>query len=423
MSVAGTRDTRAAAKPPSVFSGQRLFVLSSLSIAHAFMHVVQQGYYVILPEVKAAFDLSPVQTGAVESARSLSNGLVNFPSGFASDLMRRQWALVVAVALGGVGAAFLVLGSAPNYAIAMVAAAMIGGTIAMWHPPAIAVLSAKLPERRGLALSIHGMGGNIGNALAPIVMGSLLAVMVWRNVAYVSAVPIILLGIVLWFTLRRSEGRGGKAGSVRAYIASVKVLLRNRSFIWLVASRSAMGMASTSIFTFFPIYLKEDLGLSALNIYTFFLMGSGTASQPFLGFFSDRYGRKLVIAPSLLLMAGSALALIWASPGIALAAAIIGVGLFIYAVSAIFQAAAVDISGTETSAAAVGLLTGISFLFVTVSPTIAGVLSRNYGNKAVFIYSAGLLVLATALVLPSHLAGSSRARGKGGKPNEATGAR
>ena len=58
----------------------------------------------------------------------------------------------------------MVLGLATNFGTVLIAAVIIGIAIALWHPAALSVLSARLAERRGLALSIHGMGGNLGNA-------------------------------------------------------------------------------------------------------------------------------------------------------------------------------------------------------------------------------------------------------------------
>ena len=54
---------------------------------------------------------------------------------------------------------------------------------------AISTLGRRFPERKGLALSFHGMGGNFGEALAPLVIGALLTVFTWRTVVVANFVP------------------------------------------------------------------------------------------------------------------------------------------------------------------------------------------------------------------------------------------
>ena len=46
-------------------------------------------------------------------------------------------------------------------------------------------------------VSIHGMGGNIGDALAPLAAGFLLASMSWRNVVVVNIVPGVLMACAI----------------------------------------------------------------------------------------------------------------------------------------------------------------------------------------------------------------------------------
>ena len=66
-------------------------------------------------------------------------------------------------------------------------------------------------------------------------------------------------------------------------------------------------------------------------------------------------------------------------------------------------------------------MTGVSFLFVTASPTIGGFLSEGHGTKAVFIYAGALALLAAAAALPLRLRRpatpeSAPADGKGTDP-------
>src|SRR5256885_4928772 len=46
-------------------------------------------------------------------------------------------------------------------------------------------------------LSLHGMGGNVGDAIAPIVVGALLAALTWREVVILNVVPGIVIALLL----------------------------------------------------------------------------------------------------------------------------------------------------------------------------------------------------------------------------------
>ena len=395
-------------KRPSVFSGQRLFLLIALSIGHAIMHFCQQGYYILLPEIKRTFDLNPIQYGAIESTRSISGGVVNFPAGVVSDLLRERWVLIVGMALIGVGLAYLVLSIAPNYAIVLIGAGLVGVSTALWHPPALSVLSSRLAERRGLALAVHGMGGNLGNAVGPLALGVLVSTFAlrygpdigWQRAAQVAAIPMILVAVLLFVALRNVRGREGRAVKVGQYAAAVKGLLRNKVLIGLIVSGGIRGMGMGSMFAFFPIYLREDLGFSSarLGFYLFLLMISGIVSQPVLGILSDRIGRKAVLVPSLILLGLFEMLLVWAGAGVGLMLVVMCVGLFIYSIGAIIQAAAMDVTTPETGAMTIALLFGSTFVLTTPSPMIAGFLASSFGTPSVFLY-AGALVLLSALIV------------------------
>jgi MFS family permease len=393
------------------FSGQRLFLLLSLSLGHTLMHCFQQGWYIILPSIKDSFGLNPVQYGAIESTRSISGGVINLPAGAASDLLRKRWVPIIASALVGLGLAYFLLGIASNYLVILVAAALIGISTALWHPPALSVVSARLSERRGLALSIHGMGGNLGNAIGPLGLGILIGAIAWQSAARFMAIPILFLAVVLWLALRNVSGREGRSVGTKQYIAAIKGLLRNKVLMGLVISGGIRGMGTGSIFAFFSLYCQEDLQFSTTKagLYFTLMMASGIASQPVMGYLSDRVGRKMVLVPSLVLMGAFDILLVWAGTGVGLMLVAVCIGLFIYSIGAVIQAAAMDVTPEQTGAMTIGLLFGSSFLFTTPSPTIAGALASAFGTPSVFLYSGSLILLSAVIVSFLPIRGARRA--------------
>jgi MFS transporter, FSR family, fosmidomycin resistance protein len=389
-----------AAADKRVFSGKNLSLLTSLTLGHTFMHCLQQGWYIVLPSVKVAFGLSEVQYGAIESVRSASSTAVQLPSGAVSDILRKQWVNIVVSALMGVSLAYVILGLSSSLGMVMIAAIIMGISIALWHPSALSVLSARLAERRGLALSIHGMGGNFGNAVGPAITGAIIGAIAWQKASWIMAIPLFIFSVILWRLLQNIPGRDGEGVTGRQFFSSLGELLKNKTILGLVISGGIRGMGSVSIFAFYSLYLREDLGFGPAKsgLYFTIMMASGILSQPLLGYMSDRFGRKVVMIPSLILMGVFEIMLVWAGAGVGLTLVAATIGLFIYAIGAVIQAAAMDVVPEEAGATTIALLFGTQALFTIPSPTIAGWLSESYGTPSVFIFS-GVLVLISAVIM------------------------
>lgn len=387
-------------KAKRVFAGQNLFLITALAVGHTLMHCVQQGWYIFLPSIKETFGLSDVQYGVIESVRSASNSALQIPAGALSDILSKHWAIIISSALFGLGLAYGVLGLAPNFATVLLAAILIGLSIAFWHPSALSILSARFAERRGLALSIHGMGGNLGNAVGPALIGLIIGAVAWQKAGLIMAIPMVVIAVVLWSVLRNVPGLESKNGNGRQYMSALKGLLKNRIILGLIFSSGIRSMGTSSIFAFFSLYCKEDLGFSTTKVgfYYALMMISGIVSQPLLGYLSDKFDRKIVIIPSLILMGLFEIILVWSGSGIGLALVVIAIGLFIYAIGAIFQAAVMDVAPEEAGATTIAFMFGSSAMFTIPSPTIAGWISETYGTPNVFLYS-GALVLISALIV------------------------
>jgi FSR family fosmidomycin resistance protein-like MFS transporter len=292
--------------------------------------------------------------------------------------------------------AYFVLGMAPSYPVVLIAAALVGVSISLWHPPALSTLSAQLRDRLGLALSVHGMGGEIGNTIGPLGLGILIGAVTWRTASQMMALPIVFLALLLWLVLRNVPGReGGKVGG-RQYVAAIKALARNRLALGIVLSRGVLTLGTAGIFAFFSLYLQRDLGfdVTTASLYYAALMASGIVSQPIMGYLSDQYGRRAVIVPSVMLLGLFMMSLRWAGSGPWLLVVSIGIGLFIYSIGAILQAAAMEATDEKTGALTVSMLFASSSLFGIPAPTIAGTISAAHGTTAVFLYSGVMIVIA-----------------------------
>ena len=380
------------------------FIISGLTSGHGVFHWFTQSLIAMLPEVQAAFGLGGVGVGGITATREVVSGLVTLPGGVIIDALRKHWGLVLAVCMALFGIGWLIIGFSQHYYLLLFGMAVVALAASIWHLPAMASLSHHFARRKGTALSFHGVGGQIGDALAPPATGVLLGFLAWRDIISIyAALPIFLAFLVFWAF--RNIGRtqdadaadaDGSGGQFRA----TSQVLRN-PILWIVAFIGGIrGMAFIALITFLPIFLN-DLGMSALvrNLHLGLLMAVGIVSTPVVGYLSDRFGRKMVLIPGLLLLAALSFLLSGAGVGIMLVIIIALMGTFLFGDQPILTALALDVAGGRVPTTVLGILSFERFLLSAASPLIAGKLYDDYGADTAFIYVAALFALGAITLL------------------------
>ena len=141
----------------------------------------------------------------------VASALANVPSGSVVDLTGRR-VLIQSIALVGGAAGLFAVGLAGSFVALALAVTLIGATNMLWHPAAIAYLSGHLPKNRGYALSIHALGANVGDAVAPLVAGWLMLSLTWHATAEINAVLGVVVAAVIYLLTRNLlASRGGRA--------------------------------------------------------------------------------------------------------------------------------------------------------------------------------------------------------------------
>lgn len=384
---------------------ERLWLLGVITIGHSIVHWFQQLFPVILPSIKAGLGLNDVQVGALATARQLTAGILNLPTGMLADSLIRYRAFILALSLACMGIAYFLLGIAPSFTWILLAALLVGVGTAIWHPAAAASLSNRFPEHRATALAVHGMGATVSDTITPIVVGALVMTFQWRSFLEFQIVPGMLVALLIWWALA-GIFEGASSGVPRSQqFRDLRELARNPAFIGLAAANGLMIMGRQVILTFLPIYLVEHLGYSTflLGIYLTLLHVMGTVSQPVLGFLSDRFGRKAVLLPSFLTLGVLYLLLAAAQPGIQLGIVITAIGLFFYTLLNVTGAAVLDLAGSRSHASSYGITILVTQVFIIPTPIVAGYVVDRYGIISIFYLSAAFQLLAGVAVMPLRL--------------------
>jgi FSR family fosmidomycin resistance protein-like MFS transporter len=374
-----------------------------VALGHTFTHWCPATFYLLLPFLVKEMGLSYSQAGFLVTVRAAANLLINIPAGMLVDIIGKK-GLLMALALIATGVPYFLVGVSHNFFWVALFMAFVGVGNYLWHPAAISTLSEKYPDKRGFAIAIHSIGPNIGESLAPLLVGVLLLYLSWRNVLFLNLIPGVVIAFILWkFLFGRLDSRtqSKKGLSAKEYLAGMKKLAQNPSILALVLVAGMRSMTQQGLHTFLPIYLTHDLGLSSAiaGLYLSVTQTAGMIGTPIAGSISDQNGRKRVLtaglfSTSIVLVILAYFQLTWLFiTGLAC------LGFFLYAVRPVIWAWVLDLSPKELGGSTVSFFSGSQSLLSSLSPLICGFIADRWGILAAFYFLAGTVFVANLIVL------------------------
>ncbi len=378
-----------------------------ISAGHMMTHWYPATFYLLLPLIGNDLGLSFSQIGSILTCQFVAGALSNLPGGMVVDTVGRK-GLLMAVALSWVGLPYFVMGFSHSYWMLLVCAALVGIGNNLWHPTAIPLLAQNHPERRGLVVSIHSMGGNLGDAVAPLAVGAMLTAFSWRDVVVMNVVPGVLASVLLLLLLGGAAGadadhdrQGGKQRTALHSLAGLRLLLANRTVLMLSLGSAVRAMTAMTLLTFLPIFLANELGYPSAWVggILFALQAAGFAAAPVSGHLSDRMGRRNIIMTSMAMSAVVLLFMAFAGRSPAFALFVAFLGFFLFAIRAVLQAWLLDATPRQLGGTAIGVLFGAQAVGSAIGPLIGGVIADHYGLIATFYYLAATIVVANMFIL------------------------
>ncbi len=395
-----------------------------ITIGHGLTHWYPATFYLLLPLIGKELGLSYSEIGFVMTSQYIAGAISNIPGGMLVDTVGKK-GLLMAVALFWIGFPYFLMSFTHSYWLLLACVVLVGIGNNLWHPTAIPTLAQRFPERKGLVLSFHGMGGNAGDAIAPLAVGALLAVLSWREIVVLNVIPgVIMACLILFFlgTLRvGAKKAGAKPGaekhegqSVSEYFSGLRELLRNRELILLSVSSGFRSMTQNGLLTFLPVFLAYEMHYSPLWVGAcmFVLQAAGFAASPVAGHLSDRMGRRRILVTSMV-MTGVVLAFMaFAGRSLVFVAFIAVLGFFLYAIRPVLQAWTLECTPKKMGGTSIGVLFGMQAVGSSIAPAIGGMLADRYGLMAVFFFLAVTIVIANMFIflMPANALAEPRAQ-------------
>src|SRR5947207_8341603 len=286
---------------PSASSGPAWLVLGGISLSHFLNDTMQSLIPSVYPILKTNFALDFTQIGIITLAFNFTSSLLQPVVGMVTDRKAQPFSLAIGMASTFLG--LLLLSSAHQYGIILLAAAMVGMGSAVFHPESARIARMASGGRYGLAQSIFQVGGNVGTAVGPLLAALVIAPFGQGSIAWFSTIAflaiVILFNIGRWYKPRLMPRKvepivGAPGGPTRARVVVALVVL-----VALMFSKSLYTVSLSSYYTFYLID-KFQVSTQTAQVYLFIFLAAQASGVFFGGPLGDRFGRKYVIWFSIL---------------------------------------------------------------------------------------------------------------------------
>lgn len=392
-------------------TGRRLQNLSrkiawTSAITHGLVHAAVLLLPPLLTDLRAEFGVSLLAIVGVANLMQLAFGLAAVPAGRLADRYGSRSMLLLAAfgcTLSLVGVAL-----APSFWVLSVALVALGISAGIYHPSGLSLLSRGVSSHeQGRVIGIHGVGGNLGAALAPAWSALFATQFGWRY-GFAAAAVLSFGCVALTLTLPNVKAAPAEAlahahgpTSLRELMASLRLLWRSRQLRWLLVSTTAGGFVYQGVVTFLPLHLADSAGgvLNASFLMSLVLI-AGIVAQRFGGELADRLPRERLFLAEMALFAPVML-LLGLSSGVGLIALALSAGFLWYMSQPLSIAMAAAYANTRDHGLVFGLQFAATFGIGSFASTVGGLLVARGGTSLAFLGFGvvALLQLFAALAL------------------------
>ncbi len=389
-------------RSPAATEGTVFAVILAVSFCHFINDVVQSLLSALYPMLKDDFQLEFWQIGLLTMAFMVTASLLQPAIGLYTDKRPMPYSLPIGMGSSMVG--LVLLATAHSYPMLLIGAVCIGLGSAIFHPESSRVARLASGGRYGFAQSTFQVGGNVGQAMGPLLAAFIVVPYGQGSVAWFALAALV--GIVVlrqvgaWYSAHLKTAHLRKPAVSRfptlprgKVIASLVIL----ALLTFTKNGYTAGLAS-----YYTFYVIEKFGVTVQQsqVMLFLFLGASALGILLGGLFGDRFGPKTVIWFSILGVLPFTLALPYAD--------FVWTNVLVVLIGLILSSAfpAIIVFAQELVPGRVGMVAGIFFGFAFgmggIAAAVLGVVADSKGIEYVFDVCSYLpLVGLLTIFLPS----------------------
>ena len=271
-----------------------------IGVGHLINDTMQAVIPAMFPLLREDLGLTFTQLGLISFVLNMFASVLQPVVGFVTDKKPMPFALPIGMVSSFIGLVLLII--APSYTMILVAVLFFGFGSAIFHPEGSRVSYMAAGNKRGLAQSIYQVGGNSGQALAPLISAFLILPFGMYGASVIlilTAIGIFILSkISLWYRQQLEEEKLSKVKKL--LVSSLPPLTKKQVgmalalLITIIFARSFYVINMTNYYVFYLVD-KYSLSIEVGQVLIFIFMAMGVVGTYLGGGWSDKYGRKNII--------------------------------------------------------------------------------------------------------------------------------
>ncbi|HWO74908.1 MAG TPA: MFS transporter [Bacillus sp. (in: firmicutes)] len=281
-------------------------ILFLISLCHLLNDSLQSVVTAMFPILEKEMNLSYTQMGFIVFSLNIVSSLMQPVIGIVSDKKPMPYALPAGLTFSFIG--MIGLSVTDSYLGIIGSVLLLGIGSATFHPEGSRVVYMAAGNKRGTAQSIFQVGGNTGQALAPLMAAFILLPLGLEKgtfiFAFVALTAVIFLVFVSrWYASQLSSNNlnlkknaaSRHNSAIDKRVGWVLVIL-----LLFIFTRTWYLQAISNFYTLYSIEVY-DFQIKTSQIYLFAFLGAGALGTFFGGPLADRFGKKNIISASIIM--------------------------------------------------------------------------------------------------------------------------
>jgi MFS transporter, FSR family, fosmidomycin resistance protein len=176
-------------------AGPAYVVLVAISFSHFLNDTMQSLIASVYPILKDNYALDFTQIGLITLAFQFTASLLQPVVGHFTDKKAQPFSLAIGMSSTFFG--LLLLSVARQYAVILIAAALVGLGSAVFHPESARIARLASGGRYGFAQSVFQLGGSFGTSMGPVLAALIVVPFGQPSIAWFSSIAFLAI-VVLW---------------------------------------------------------------------------------------------------------------------------------------------------------------------------------------------------------------------------------